>query len=222
MSKQHNYGDKLRSDLDDIEQWLEENNMIAAHSELFGRKTIPNALWGGMNHEWKSFLKSAKESGSELVWMEVEYCSIVDEDELGELLSLAKIDFKSEFLKEVAALREFEGKVASFYLYWAYRGVLNAFIADARWVDEYYDYQDRLKEVRQAAQQQLRLNERKQEENKRREESQRKAKRLLQHPKYEDCQNRNDRMYLAKEIFGPDINARQLVMQAETLDRMES
>jgi len=222
MSKEYKPDDELHSTLDNIEQWLEENNMIAAHSGLFDRKTMPNALWGGMNHEWKSFLKSAKKTGSELVWMEVEYCSILDEDELGELLSLAQVDFKSEFLKKVAALRKSEGKVASFYLYWAYRGVLNAFIADAEWVEEYYDYQNRLEEVQQAAQQQLRLNEREQEEKERREESQRKAKRLLQHPKYDDCQNRNDRMYLAKEIFGPDINARQLVMRAETLDRMES
>lgn len=214
--------DELRSVLDDIEEWMKENDLRLVYSGLFGRKSMPNALWAGTGHNWSGFLDAAKRTRSELVWVEVEHCSLVAEDELGELLSLADVDFRNEFIEQVSHLRKLEGQVASFYLYWAYRGVLNAFVADAHWVDKYYEYQDRLQEIQQAAQQQIRLREQEHEEQKRREEFERKAQELLQHPKYKHCQNRNDRIYLAKEIFGPDINARKLVMQAETLDRMKS
>jgi hypothetical protein len=214
--------DKLQYVIEDIEQWTTKNDVTLVYSGFFDRKSMPNALWASTSHDWRGFLEAARRTSSELVWLEVEYCSLIGKDKLDELTSLADVDFKNEFLEQVAGLRKFEGQVASFYLYWAYRGVLNAFITDAQWLDEHYEYRDRLQEIQQTAQREIQFRERLRTEQKNRDEFERKANELLQHPKYQHCQNRNDRIYLAKEIFGTDINARKLVIQAETLDRMQS
>ena len=216
--------DELQHTLIQVQEWLNERTLMGVEVHVFERKTMPNALWKRSDEvSWQPFLEAAQELGVNLIWIETQRCNLEDEtDELAGLLSLAEEENRLEVAAKLDLLKQYNNFIASYRLYWAYGGVLNAYIEEAAWASDYFDCIRGIQELRKRANQQERaVGFQKSRKSERRQNLER-ARILLKHPKYASCKNRNDRQYLAREIFGEDVNTRAIVYQAETLSRMES
>jgi hypothetical protein len=209
--------DDLRAVLDAVRAWLDERDVVAAEDVLFLRKSMPSALWGG--DDWLGFLASAVKVGSWLVWIEVERCVLADEAERSDLLSVG--DERADDLERLlSTLSGYEGRIAALYLHWAYAGVLNSLILESAWIEDYHDYQDLADELRREAESRSAAAERAEARQRDQQAVNEMAQELLAHPRYEACKNRNDREYLARQLFDTELSISSIVLQAETMDRM--
>lgn len=209
--------DELNNTLSEIEEWSEQNSIQIVYCTEFDRQGLPNALWRG-NKDWKEFLESAKRFGCKIIWIQINSCHISEKSELKELLP------DSEY-KNVESLldgaQKFAEKIASIYVYWVFGSVVNCLISDAEWVDEYYEFEEELDGVISSARNRLLHETQDREAEQHDRETEEMAKKLLRHPKYSECRNLSDRMYLAKKLFGPTIPYRQVAELAETIKRID-
>jgi len=196
--------DELKNTLSEIEEWSEQNKIQIAHCVLFDREGLPAALWQG-RVDWKGFLETAKRIGNDIIWITVNRGNFPNEDRLNALFEFADEDEKESIINA----KKFEGKIVSIDIYWVYRGVLNTLAEEADWVDEYFDYEEIVRDLSSRVQDYIIQGT-----------MQEKAEKLLQHPKYSDCKNRTDRGYLAQQMFGLTSNYRQIAELAETIKKL--
>lgn len=120
----------------------------------------------------------------------------------------------------LSTLSGYEGRIAALYVHWAYAGVLNSLILESAWIEDYRDYQDLADELRREAESRSVAAERAEARERDQQAVNEMAKELLAHPRYEVCKNRNDREYLARQLFDTELSIGGIVLQAETMDRM--
>lgn len=209
--------DRMQGVVDAVEAWLGEHEVVAAQNVLLLRKSMPSALWGG--DDWGSFLASAVKVGARVVWIEVERCTLVDGAE-----PLGARSGDDERIHDLQRLGErlsgYAGHVAAVYLHWAYGGVLNSLILEPAWAEDCGAYQDLVDELRREAEARSAEAERMRARERDQRAINEMAQALLAHPRYGACRNRNDREYLARQLFDTELSISGIVLQAETMNRM--
>lgn len=216
--------DELREEMEWAKGWLRERDVMPVDVVMFGWNTVPNALWKGSDGGRLAFLEACVRAGSTLVWVRSAECRLDHVDELHPLRPWITEEDWTDVQQRLGALCQYEGLVATYELHWSYGGVLNTMLVEAAWADGYLAFLEHLEGMSGLAEQTRSAHEaeegRREAQQAYRQEQEAQARELIAHPKYGDCQNRNDRKYLARELFGDDVSLNDLVLQAETLSRL--